>query len=196
MAIQNTLALFKPDLVASGKQDEVQAIIESNGLTVVRKETITLDRDRAGSFYAEHEGKPFFNSLVDFMTSGPIVALILSGENAIKKWRSIMGPTNVDVARKEAPESIRALFAESTTRNAVHGSDSEESAKREISFYFPEFKHSVPTESEVRQFINDKLSPLLQTALTEMAKIRPDDPIKWLADYLIANNPNSPQVEE
>ncbi|KAL0244785.1 hypothetical protein GEMRC1_008867 [Eukaryota sp. GEM-RC1] len=138
MTIQETLALFKPDLVASGKQDEVLEIIKKNGLEVLRKEEINLEKARAELFYEEHKERPFFNDLVQFMTSGPIVALKLRGEEAIPKWRSIMGPTNYEKAKSEAPESIRALYANSTQENAVHGSDSPQSAERELKIFFPE----------------------------------------------------------
>jgi len=88
-------------------------------------------------FYEEHKGKPFFDSLIEYMSSGPCAALILSKENAIQDWRELMGPTKPDQARIEKPKSIRALFGTDTTRNACHGSDSPKSAEREIAFFFP-----------------------------------------------------------
>merc|ERR1712072_70128 len=104
------------------------------GRVVERKET-KLTKERAEEFYAEHKGKGFFGGLVEFMTSGNTIALKLERENAIKTWRTVMGPTNFEVAKESAPDSVRALYASSMTKNASHGSDSFDSAKRELDFW-------------------------------------------------------------
>ncbi|KAL0213564.1 hypothetical protein RCL1_007190 [Eukaryota sp. TZLM3-RCL] len=137
--IQHTLAMFKPDLVRSGNVDKVVEIIKKWGLQIVRQEQVQLTTERASDFYAEHKGKFFYDGLVEFMTSGPIHALILKGPNAIADWRFLMGATRKSQAMK-TPQTLRALFAESDTFNAVHGSDAESSAVREINFHFPDFK--------------------------------------------------------
>jgi nucleoside-diphosphate kinase len=110
--------------------------IYSEGLLVVQLRLGTVTRQTASQFYAEHKGKPFYEELVGYITSGPIVALELSGPNAILKWRHIIGPTNLTVAKRDAPNSLRARFARSTTENFAHGSDSPASASREIGIIF------------------------------------------------------------
>jgi len=95
-----------------------------------------LTTNQVENFYAEHRGKKFYDELCTFMTSGPIVAMLLEKADGIKEWRRVMGPTNFEVAKKEAPNSVRALYGESMTKNASHGSDSPESAKREVGFFF------------------------------------------------------------
>jgi nucleoside diphosphate kinase len=131
-----TLAMIKPDAVSAGKAQEIVNRVQYEGFVVVEREEMKLNKERAESFYAEHKGKGFFGELVEFMTSGSIVAMKLERENAIKTWRTVMGPTNFEVAKQEAPDSVRALYATNMTKNASHGSDSAESAKRELDFFF------------------------------------------------------------
>ena len=133
MALEQTLSIIKPDAVAKGHVDEICRRLEESGLSIVDKQSLHLDEQKAEGFYAEHKGKPFFEDLIKFMTSGPIQVQILQGENAILRYREVMGSTNPQEA---APGTIRADFADSTDANAVHGSDSPESVKREISYFF------------------------------------------------------------
>eukprot|EP01137_Pigoraptor_chileana_P031994 Opistho-2@20677 len=143
--VQYTLAIVKPD--ASDKVDDIIAMIEESGLQVVqRADHIELSKDRALEFYKEHEGKDFYTGLTDFMSSGPITAIIISGDHAIFKFRKIIGPTNSQAAKESAPDSIRAKFGTDGRRNAVHGSDSPDSARREIHFFFPEFDPTASSE--------------------------------------------------
>lgn len=133
MATQQTLSIIKPDAVAKNAIGDIVSRFEKAGLTVVAMRMENLTKEKAGGFYAEHDGKPFFADLVSFMTSGPCVVQVLEGEDAIAKNRELMGATNP----KEADAgTIRADFAESIDANAVHGSDSPESAAREISYFF------------------------------------------------------------
>jgi nucleoside-diphosphate kinase len=132
---ERTLALVKPDGVARGLVGEVLGRIERKGLQLVALELRTLDRQTAETHYAEHAGKSFFPSLVDFITSGPIVAAVLEGPDAIVAWRTLMGATNPVAA---APGTIRGDLATVTQQNISHGSDSPESAAREIALFFPE----------------------------------------------------------
>ena len=133
MAIERTFSIIKPDAVERNKIGEITAMLESAGLRVVASKRIQLDQNKAASFYGVHSDKPFFQSLCDFMCSGPIVVQVLEGENAIQRNREVMGATNP----KEAEEgTIRKEFAESIEANSVHGSDSLENAKNEISFFF------------------------------------------------------------
>lgn len=135
--IQRTLAMIKPDAVGAGAAQAIISKIEAAGFTVTRRRHYTLYPAQAEEFYAEHAGKPFFSKLIDFMTSGPIWALELQAVGGIKGWRRLMGPTNTLNAQLEAPDSIRAQFGVDGTRNATHGSDSVQSAERELSFHFP-----------------------------------------------------------
>lgn len=134
MANERTLILVKPDGVQRGLVGEVLSRIERKGFSVVALELRTLDVQTARAHYAEHEGKAFFDELVKFITSGPLVAGVIEGEAAIAAWRAMMGATKpVDAT----PGSIRADLATHMGRNIVHGSDSPESAAREIALFFP-----------------------------------------------------------
>ena len=131
--IQNTLSIIKPDAVAKNVIGEIYSRFEKAGLKVVAAKMAHLSTEQAEGFYAVHKERPFFNDLVKFMTSGPVMIQVLSGENAVLNHRDIMGATNPADA---APGTIRADFADSIDANAVHGSDSLENAKIEIEYFF------------------------------------------------------------
>ena len=133
MAIEKTLSIIKPDAVSKNVVGKIISRFEENGLHLIAGKLIQLDDEMASGFYAEHDGKPFFNDLKKFMTSGPVFVQVLEGENAIQKNRDLMGSTNPQEAD---PGTIRADFAKSIDANAVHGSDSEISAEREINYFF------------------------------------------------------------
>jgi nucleoside-diphosphate kinase len=133
MAVERTLSIVKPDAVAKNVIGEIYTRFEQAGLKIVASKMLRLSDDVAGGFYAEHRERPFFKDLVGFMTSGPVVVQVLEGESAIAKNRELMGATNPQEA---AAGTIRADFAETIDANAVHGSDSPESAAREIAYFF------------------------------------------------------------
>ena len=133
MALERTLSIIKPDAVAKGHVEEICKRLEDAGLSITEKKSIHLDDALAEGFYIEHKGKPFFEDLIKFMTSGPIQVQVLEGDNAIINYTEVMGSTN---PKEAAPGTLRADFAESIDANAVHGSDSPESAKREIDYFF------------------------------------------------------------
>ena len=133
MAVENTYVMVKPDGVARGLVGEVISRFESKGLALVQMRMLTIDAELAGRHYAEHTEKPFFGELVDFITSGPVVAMEWSGESAISVARTLIGGTNPAEA---APGTIRGDLATVITHNIVHGSDSPESAEREIAIFF------------------------------------------------------------
>ena len=135
MTIERTLSIIKPDAVARDAIGAICARLEAAGLRIVAARMLRLSREQAASFYAIHQDKRFFDALVDFMVSGPIMAQVLEGEDAIARNRAVMGATNPADA---APGTIRADFASSVTENAVHGSDAPETAASEIAFFFPE----------------------------------------------------------
>lgn len=133
MAIERTLSIIKPDAVAGNYIGDIYSRFEKAGLRIVGAKMLHLDNDKAGGFYAEHKARPFYNDLVKFMTSGPVLVSVLEGENAVAKHREIMGATNPADA---AEGTIRRDFANSIDENAVHGSDSTASAAREIAYFF------------------------------------------------------------
>tara|TARA_B100000902_G_scaffold22764_1_gene27509 strand:+ start:229 stop:657 length:429 start_codon:yes stop_codon:yes gene_type:complete len=135
MAIEKTLSIIKPDAVEKKLIGKIYSRFEDGGLRVVATKMLHLDDDMAGGFYAEHKGRPFYEALIEFMTSGPIIVQVLEGEDAVALNRKLMGATD---PREAEAGTIRADFASSIDANAVHGSDSIESAQREISYFFEE----------------------------------------------------------
>ncbi len=133
--MERTLILVKPDAFAAGLSGEILARFERKGLSPVALRLMTVDRELAEAHYAEHEGKPFFEELVTFITSGPLVAMVLEGPRAVPAARQVIGATDPVEA---APGSIRGDFALEVSSNMVHGSDSDESAAREAALFFPD----------------------------------------------------------
>jgi len=135
MALERTFSIIKPDATARNITGLVNAKIEEAGLRIIAQKRLQLSAEQAGGFYAVHKERPFYNDLVEFMTSGPVVVQVLEGENAIAKYREVMGATNP--AEADAG-TIRAEFAKSIDANTVHGSDAPETAAIEIPFFFSE----------------------------------------------------------
>ncbi|RPI46450.1 MAG: nucleoside-diphosphate kinase [Betaproteobacteria bacterium] len=137
MAVERTLSIIKPDAVAKNAIGEIYSRFEKNGLKIIAARMFRLSRTEAEAFYCVHRQRPFFKDLVDFMVSGPIMVQVLEGENAIAKNRDLMGATD---PKKAAKGTIRADFADSIDANAVHGSDSAQTATTEVAFFFPELE--------------------------------------------------------
>jgi len=133
MAVQRTFSIIKPDATKRNITGKVNAKIEEAGLRIIAQKRLQLTEEQAGGFYAVHKERPFYGDLVKFMMSGPVVVQVLEGENAIAKYREVMGATNPSEA---AAGTIRAEFAESIDANTVHGSDAPETAAEEIPFFF------------------------------------------------------------
>ncbi len=133
MAVQRTFSIIKPDATARNLTGKVNAKIEDAGLRIIAQKRVQLTKEQAGGFYAVHAERPFYNDLVSFMMSGPVVVQVLEGENAIAEYRKVMGATNP--AEADAG-TIRAEFAQSIDANTVHGSDAPETAAEEIKFFF------------------------------------------------------------
>ncbi|WP_018139971.1 nucleoside-diphosphate kinase [Thioalkalivibrio sp. ALJ7] len=133
MAVERTLSIIKPDAVAKNAIGDIIGRFEKAGLKIVGARMMHLSREQAEGFYGVHKERPFFNDLVEFMISGPVLVQVLEGDDAIAKNRDIMGATN---PKEAAPGTIRADFAVSIDENAVHGSDAPETAEREIAFFF------------------------------------------------------------
>jgi len=135
VAIERTFSIIKPDAVAKNVIGKIYSRFEEAGLRIVAARMLHLTREQAGEFYAVHKARPFYNDLVDFMTSGPVMVQVLEGENAIARNREVMGATN---PKEAAAGTIRADFAQTVDENAVHGSDAPETAAVEIAFFFPD----------------------------------------------------------
>ena len=134
---ERTLSIVKPDAVSRNLVGEVIRRIEEAGLRIAAMRMIRMSKEQAKGFYRVHEGKPFFESVTDFMSSGPCVVMVLAGENAIQRYRALMGATN----HEEAEEgTIRRAFATDIEKNVVHGSDAPETARFEIGYFFPELE--------------------------------------------------------
>ena len=135
MAVEQTLSIIKPDAVGKNVIGQIYAMFEQAGLSIVAARMLQLSEEQAGEFYAVHKERPFYDDLVKFMSSGPVMVQVLEGENAIAAHRDVMGATNP----AEAVEgTIRQRFATSIDENAVHGSDAADTAKEEIAFFFPD----------------------------------------------------------
>ena len=135
MSIEQTLSIIKPDATSRDITGQVNSIIEKSGLKIIGQKRIKLTKETAGKFYEVHKERPFFHDLVSFMVSGPVIVQVLQGENAVTLYRKVMGATNPQEAEAG---TIRKEFALSIEANSVHGSDSIENAKKEISFFFSE----------------------------------------------------------
>jgi nucleoside-diphosphate kinase len=131
--MEQTLSIIKPDAVAKNVIGQIYARIEATGLKIIAAKMVLLSRQEAEGFYDVHRGKRFFDDLASYMSSGPIMVQVLSGDDAVRRYREVMGATN---PKEAAPGTIRADFAESIEANAVHGSDSLENAAKEIAFFF------------------------------------------------------------
>ncbi|CAK4734397.1 hypothetical protein AeNC1_007340 [Aphanomyces euteiches] len=197
-----TLAIIKPT-TASKHGDIIQSIIEAHGFRIERRFRRRLRKDEANEFYAEHKGKPFYDALVDYMTSDDAVVLLLSRVHAIYVWRKCMGPTNSNTARELYPNSIRGRFGIDGTKNAVHGSDSPQSARREISLMFGSPVTplgTIPTRelaSKATKFTSETLHSTLAKGITELCRLdpRPDalGACEWLGQFLVhAASPDGP----
>jgi len=133
MTTQRTFSIIKPDATARNLTGKINAVIEGAGLRIIAQKRIHMTKDQAEGFYGVHKERPFFNDLVSFMISGPVVVQVLEGDNAIAKYREVMGATNPEQADEG---TIRKMFAESIEANSVHGSDAPETAAEEIKFFF------------------------------------------------------------
>mmetsp|Transcript_20508 Transcript_20508/g.62509 ORF Transcript_20508/g.62509 Transcript_20508/m.62509 type:complete len:683 (-) Transcript_20508:413-2461(-) len=176
---EQTLAMIKAH-AADQYGDKILGMIAASGFRVVKCITQKLTPALAGAFYAEHQGRPFYEKLVKFMSSATSMQLILEREGAIKGWRALQGPTNSEKARLEKPRSVRALFGVDGTVNATHGSDSPASANREIAFYFPGDKRAIPegatqVEADTLKYLSESVDPIMSTLLERILVSRPDN---------------------
>ncbi|CAL0317956.1 unnamed protein product [Lupinus luteus] len=145
---EKTLAIIKPDGLLGNYTDDIKRTVLEYGFRIFKEKTVQFDEATVKRFYAEHSSKSFFSSLTKYMTSGPVLVMVLEKDNAIADWRALMGPTDARKAKITHPHSVRAMCGLDTQKNCVHGSDSTKSAEREISFFFRELSADVITEHD------------------------------------------------
>ncbi|XP_074694350.1 nucleoside diphosphate kinase homolog 5 isoform X3 [Strix aluco] len=192
--VERTLALIKPDIV--DKEEEIEDLILRSGFLIVQKRKLQLSPEQCSNFYADQYGKVFFPNLTAYMSSGPLVAMVLARHCAVSYWKELLGPSNSIKARRTHPHSLRAIYGTDDLRNALHGSVSIFSAEREIRFMFPEvILEPIPAGQRARDYLNLYVKPTLLAGLTALCKEKPADPMIWLADWLIEHNPNKPRVQ-
>ncbi|XP_025903364.1 nucleoside diphosphate kinase homolog 5 [Nothoprocta perdicaria] len=192
--VEKTLALIKPDVC--DKEEEIEDIILRSGFLVVQKRKLQLSPEQCSNFYADQYGKMFFPNLTAYMSSGPLVAMVLARHNAISYWKELLGPSNSIKARETHPDSLRAIYGTDDLRNALHGSHNFSSAEKEIRFMFPEaILEPIPTRQAAVDYLNLYVNPTLLAGLTALCKEKPADPMTWLAKWLIEHNPNKPRLQ-
>ncbi|XP_066474153.1 nucleoside diphosphate kinase homolog 5 [Tiliqua scincoides] len=192
--VERTLAIIKPDLI--NKETEIEDIILRSGFTIVQKRKLQLSPEQCSNFYVEQYGKMFFPNLTAYMSSGPIIVMVLARHCAISYWKDLLGPSNSIVAKETYPDSLRAIYGTDDLRNGLHGSVSFSSAEREIRFMFPEVViEPILVGQAAKDYLNRYVNPTLLKGLTALCKKKPSDPFTWLADWLVENNPNTPKLK-
>ncbi|CAH8643931.1 unnamed protein product [Heterobilharzia americana] len=193
--VERTLVIIKPDIIHHA--DQIEEFILKKGFFIIQKRRVHLTPEQVSEFYAEHYGKIFFPTLVAYISSGPIEVLVIAKENAISIWRELIGPQNALKAKAIAPESLRAIYGTDDQQNGIHGSDSFTSAEREIRFFFPDtVVEPIPVRLAAKDYLARNVNPTLLRGLTELCKQKPKDPVLWLADWLLENNPNRPRLSD
>ncbi|XP_076231939.1 nucleoside diphosphate kinase homolog 5 [Calliopsis andreniformis] len=193
--IECTLAIIKPEAVIYRKQ--IERRIFEEGFEIYQTRWLQLTPEQVSEFYSDKYGQLNFAHLVAYMASGPIIVHVLAKRRAISEWRLLMGPTKVTEARLYYPDSLRARYGRrgEDFKNAIHGSNTREEAEREIHFFFPEFIIEPLLKNEAAaDYLWEAINPVLVEALSLCCKYKPADPILWLANWLILNNPNKPKL--
>ncbi|CAL7939242.1 unnamed protein product [Xylocopa violacea] len=195
--IECTLAIIKPEAVIYRKQ--IERRIFEEGFEIYQTRWLQLTPEQVSEFYSDKYGQLSFAHLVAYMASGPIVVYVLAKKNAVSEWRLLIGPPKVTEARFYYPDSIRAKYGRrgEEFKNAVHGSNTQDEAEREIHFFFPDviIEPLLKNKATV-DYLWETLNPILVEALSTCCKIKPADPVLWLANWLIANNPNKPRLPQ
>uniref|UniRef100_A0ABI7YQN7 NME/NM23 family member 5 n=1 Tax=Felis catus TaxID=9685 RepID=A0ABI7YQN7_FELCA len=164
-------------------------------LSPYQRRKLHLSPEHCSNFYVEQYGKMFFPNLTAYMSSGPLVAMILARHKAISYWKELLGPSDTLVAKETHPDSLRAIYGTDDLRNALHGSNDFAAAEREIRFMFPEvIIEPIPVGQAAKDYLNLYVTPTLLKGLTALCKEKPADPFIWLADWLLKNNPNKPKL--
>ncbi|KAJ3268779.1 NME NM23 member 5 [Terramyces sp. JEL0728] len=162
-----------------------------------QKKVAKLTPEQATDFFQHKMDMPNFNELVDYMTSGNVIAFIVSRQNVFDELANTVGGENPQVAKAETPESLRAVYGESRLKNGFHFSESVEHAKRELQFFFPNnIIEPLPSIETTKIFLEDAVYPILLTGMTALCKEKPQNPVEWLGDWLLNHNPNKPIIQE
>uniref|UniRef100_A0A803TN05 Nucleoside diphosphate kinase-like domain-containing protein n=1 Tax=Anolis carolinensis TaxID=28377 RepID=A0A803TN05_ANOCA len=173
--VERTLAIIKPDII--NKEVEIEDIILRSGFTITQKRKLQLSPEQCSNFYVEQYGKMFFPNLTSYMSSGPLIAMVLARHQAISYWKDLLGPSSSFVARERYPDSLRAIYGTDDLRNGLHGSASFAAAEREIRFMFPEvIIEPIPVGQAAKDYLNLYVTPTLLKGLTELCKKKPADP--------------------
>ncbi|XP_021192980.3 nucleoside diphosphate kinase homolog 5 isoform X1 [Helicoverpa armigera] len=194
---ERTLAIIKPE--AYEDAEAIENTIRHNGFNILARRHVHLTPEQAAELYKGHYGSHHFPHLVAHMSSGPIIALVLTAKNGIQKWKTLMGPAMVLEAQAYWPDSLRACYGRRTKYgdyfNGLHGSENHAEALREIHFFFPSMVVGpLLRHWQVNDYIQRHLTPTLLPALTALAHERPAEPILWLAEHLRRHNPNEPEL--
>ncbi|XP_069725308.1 nucleoside diphosphate kinase homolog 5 [Phaenicophaeus curvirostris] len=192
--VERTLALIKPDVI--DKEEEIEDLILQSGFMITQKRKLQLSPEQCSNFYVDQYGKVFFPNLTAYMSSGPLVAMVLARHRAVSYWKELLGPSDSIKAMRTHPHSLRAIYGTDDMRNALHGSLSVALAEREIRFMFPEvILEPILAGQRARDYLNLYVKPTLLAGLTALCKEKPADPMTWLADWLIEHNPNKPRLQ-
>ncbi|KAL2724674.1 nucleoside diphosphate kinase 5-like [Vespula maculifrons] len=195
--IEHTLAIIKPESMIYRRQIE-QRIYEE-GFEICQTRWLQLTPEQASDFYSDHYGQAWFAHLIAYISSTPIIVFVLAKHHAIHDWRFIMGPMKIAEARLYFPDSLRAKYGirGEDFKNAVHGSSTRENAEKEIHFFFPETViEPLLVGQSLIEYLWETINPILTEGLTLCCKLKPADPLLWLAHWLILNNPNKPRLPE
>ncbi|CAK9823353.1 Nucleoside diphosphate kinase homolog 5 [Anthophora retusa] len=195
--IECTLAIIKPEAVIYRSQ--IERRIFEEGFEIYQTRWLQLTPEQVSEFYSDKYGQMNFAHLVAYMASGPIIVHVLAKRHGVKEWRLLMGPTKVAEARLYYPDSIRARYGRrgEDFKNAVHGSNTREEAEREIHFFFPELIiEPLLRNNTAVDYLWEVINSVLVEALSLCCKLKPADPVLWLANWLIMNNPNKPKLPQ
>ncbi|KAK0175295.1 hypothetical protein PV327_009056 [Microctonus hyperodae] len=194
--IEYTLAIIYPDIFKY--QMFLEQIIIDEGFEICRKQILQMTPEQASEFFIEKYGELQFPRLIAYMSSSPIVVFVIAKYQAINDWLQLIGPEEITKAKLYYPDCIRAKYGnDEQFENAVHGSGSYAAARREIRFFFPDFiLEPILTGDKVEQYLWNTINHVLQKGIKLCCKIKPEDPLLWLADWLLKNNPNKPQSNE
>jgi len=194
--LEQTLAVVKPDAIL--KAEEIITIIHREGFTVLQARRVKLTAEQAASFYQDKYDTPWFSGSVENLSSGQCLAMVLSGPGAVRHWYNLVGPQTWE-ERSKLPKCLGFQYGvkENDPKNAVHGSATSEDALRELHFFFPELivEPTIATNL-ASHYLNQNVHPVLTVGLSKLVRERPDDPVIWLADWLLANNPNKPKESD
>ena len=194
MDLERTLAIIKPDGV--GAYAEIKDAIEHGGYVILNERACELTSEQVSDLFSDQIGKHTWPIFLSHMSSGKLVALELACTNAVSRWNTMIGPENPMDARDSHPDCLRSLYGQDIVKNALHGSANSHQAQKEIQFFFPQsLVEPQQSGAEADDFLSKQVMPTLNRGLTHLCEKKPADPRQWLADWLRANNPNTPQIE-